>query len=197
MILFVLNNKYVGLRHANFQNAPRAIGVLFRIVTGEDWNRIMHDCMVTPPFCTRTPGNNFWDTDCGNWTAALIYFCSFYVVITYIVLNLLVGMLWLLNILKTSTKRLLPDDYSLLSFCSHHYRKLFAVLFQRRRCLIKLRGSQKLPVHLEYRWQRAKSKLIDFEYLPLFLTLRNVEVYSSFSYRDLYLSAESNSFYVC
>ena len=78
-------------RHANFQHAPRAIGVLFRIVTGEDWNRIMHDCMVTPPFCTRTPGNNYWETDCGNWTAALIYFCSFYVMITYIVLNLLVG----------------------------------------------------------------------------------------------------------
>ncbi|XP_055338737.1 sodium leak channel NALCN-like isoform X1 [Paramacrobiotus metropolitanus] len=80
-------------RHANFQHAPRAISVLFRIVTGEDWNRIMHDCMVTPPFCTRTPGNNFWETDCGNWTAALIYFCSFYVIITYIVLNLLVAII--------------------------------------------------------------------------------------------------------
>ncbi|OQV25787.1 Sodium leak channel non-selective protein [Hypsibius exemplaris] len=82
-------------RHANFQHAPRAIGVLFRIVTGEDWNRIMHDCMVTPPFCTRQlpPLDSFWDTDCGNWTGALIYFCSFYVMITYIVLNLLVAII--------------------------------------------------------------------------------------------------------
>lgn len=41
------------------------------------------------PFCTR--GNNFWETDCGNPTASLIFFCTFYVIIAYIVLNLLVG----------------------------------------------------------------------------------------------------------
>jgi len=63
--------------------------MLFRIVTGEDWNKIMHDCMVQPPYCTL--GNNYWETDCGNFTASLIYFCTFYVIITYIVLNLLVG----------------------------------------------------------------------------------------------------------
>lgn len=63
--------------------------MLFRIVTGEDWNKIMHDCMVLPPQCT--PAANYWQTDCGNYAAALIYFCSFYVMITYIVLNLLVG----------------------------------------------------------------------------------------------------------
>lgn len=38
--------------------------MLFRIVTGEDWNKIMHDCMVQPPYCT--PGNNYWETDCGE-----------------------------------------------------------------------------------------------------------------------------------
>ena len=63
--------------------------MLFRIVTGEDWNKIMHDCMVQPPNCT--PANNYWETDCGNFTASLVYFCTFYVIITYIVLNLLVG----------------------------------------------------------------------------------------------------------
>lgn len=39
--------------------------MLFRIVTGEDWNKIMHDCMVQPPYCT--PGNNYWETDCGEF----------------------------------------------------------------------------------------------------------------------------------
>lgn len=34
------------IRHANFSSAGKAITVLFRIVTGEDWNKIMHDCMV-------------------------------------------------------------------------------------------------------------------------------------------------------
>uniref|UniRef100_H2ZGK5 Ion transport domain-containing protein n=1 Tax=Ciona savignyi TaxID=51511 RepID=H2ZGK5_CIOSA len=76
-------------RHANFATAPLAVTVLFRIVTGEDWNKIMHDCMIQPPRCT--PHHNYWETDCGNKTAALVYFCSFYVIIAYIMLNLLVG----------------------------------------------------------------------------------------------------------
>lgn len=45
-------------RHANFSTAGKAITVLFRIVTGEDWNKIMHDCMVrdwmAAPFCQQT-----------------------------------------------------------------------------------------------------------------------------------------------
>lgn len=78
-------------RHANFKTAPNAIALLFRIVTGEDWNKIMHDCMVSPPFCTRK--ENGWETDCGNFMASLMYFCSFYIIITYIVLNLLVAII--------------------------------------------------------------------------------------------------------
>ncbi|KAK7076029.1 hypothetical protein SK128_019150 [Halocaridina rubra] len=78
-------------RQANFQTATNGITLLFRIVTGEDWNKIMHDCMVAPPFCTR--GANYWETDCGNFTGSLIFFCSFYVIITYIVLNLLVAII--------------------------------------------------------------------------------------------------------
>jgi len=35
-----------GDRQANFQTALNAIVLLFRIVTGEGWNKIMHDCMV-------------------------------------------------------------------------------------------------------------------------------------------------------
>lgn len=76
-------------RHANFKTASNGIVLLLRIVTGEDWNKILHDCMVAPPFCTL--GQSYWETDCGNTTAALIYFCSFYVIIAWIVLNLLVG----------------------------------------------------------------------------------------------------------
>lgn len=78
-------------RQANFQTATNGITLLFRIVTGEDWNKIMHDCMVAPPFCTL--GQNYWETDCGNFTGSLIFFCSFYVIITYIVLNLLVAII--------------------------------------------------------------------------------------------------------
>ncbi len=45
---------------------------------------------VQPPFCTPDK-HRFWETDCGNYAGALIYFCSFYVIIAYIMLNLLVG----------------------------------------------------------------------------------------------------------
>jgi hypothetical protein len=77
--------------HANFKTVPSAIVLLMRIVTGEDWNRIMHDCMIVPPRCTR--GGSYWESDCGNATASILYFCSFYVIITYIVLNLLVAII--------------------------------------------------------------------------------------------------------
>uniref|UniRef100_A0A3Q1F0T1 Sodium leak channel NALCN n=1 Tax=Acanthochromis polyacanthus TaxID=80966 RepID=A0A3Q1F0T1_9TELE len=79
-------------RHANFSTAGKAITVLFRIVTGEDWNKIMHDCMVQHPFCTPDK-HRYWETDCGNYAGALIYFCSFYVIIAYIMLNLLVAII--------------------------------------------------------------------------------------------------------
>jgi hypothetical protein len=45
----------------------------------------------SPPFCYWKPGVAYWQTDCGNYFGAIIYFCSFYLIITYIVLNLLVG----------------------------------------------------------------------------------------------------------
>ncbi|KAK4471531.1 hypothetical protein MN116_004951 [Schistosoma mekongi] len=78
-------------RHANFHNTFRATALLTRIVTGEDWNKIMHDCMIQPPFCRIHA--TFWETDCGNFRAALIYFCSFYVIITYVMLNVLVAII--------------------------------------------------------------------------------------------------------
>lgn len=93
-ILFgtVKHGEAVG-RQANFKTAPNGIITLFRIVTGEDWNKIMHDCMVSPPFCTLDEGDNYWETDCGSFGFSLAYFCSFYVIITYIVLNLLVAII--------------------------------------------------------------------------------------------------------
>ncbi|KAK5971562.1 hypothetical protein GCK32_017715, partial [Trichostrongylus colubriformis] len=80
-------------RHVNFRNGREALVVLFRSVTGEDWNDIMHDCMRSPPFCYWAEGLNYWETDCGNYFGAILYFCSFYLIITYIVLNVLVAII--------------------------------------------------------------------------------------------------------
>ncbi|KAI6241045.1 Sodium leak channel non-selective protein [Aphelenchoides fujianensis] len=80
-------------KHVNFRSGKEALVVLFRSVTGEDWNDIMHDCMRSPPFCHWEKGMDYWQTDCGNYFGAIIYFCSFYLIITYIVLNLLVAII--------------------------------------------------------------------------------------------------------
>ena len=80
-------------RQANFESSGRGMLLLFRIVTGEDWNRVLHDCMQKPPACRYDPDKNFWQTDCGNFNWAILFFCSFYVIITYISLNLLVAII--------------------------------------------------------------------------------------------------------
>lgn len=108
-------------RLANFGSPVTGVGMLFRIVTGEDWNKIMHDCMIDYPRCT--PANNYWETDCGNFVASLIYFCSFYVIITYIVLNLLVG--------KFSIHLLLLLFVSIILFFYLIVRTVFLLTFQR------------------------------------------------------------------
>ena len=46
-----------------------------RIVTGEDWNRVLHDSMLSPPYCTRPRNASYWETDCGNFVAAIVFFC--------------------------------------------------------------------------------------------------------------------------
>jgi hypothetical protein len=42
----VLRNVSV-CRHSNFSNVGMALVVLFRMITGESWNGIMQDCMLT------------------------------------------------------------------------------------------------------------------------------------------------------
>lgn len=78
-------------RQANFKSAKLGTITMFRIVTGEDWYRMMHDCMVGPPYCTR--GKNYWETDCGNFGISFAFFSSFYIIITHMVLNLLVAII--------------------------------------------------------------------------------------------------------
>ena len=34
-----------------------------------------------------------WNSDCGNKVYSLIYFCSFYIIVTYITLNLLIAII--------------------------------------------------------------------------------------------------------
>ena len=86
-------------RQNYFSSTQKSILLLFRSITGDDWNKIMHDYMLRSPFCSSS--RSYWNKDCdvegekkddsSCATALVIYFCSFYVIIAYIVLNLLVG----------------------------------------------------------------------------------------------------------
>jgi len=78
-------------RHANFRNSWYALLLLFRVTTGEDWNRVMHDCMVCPPMCSQSADDNYWETDCGHLVVAPLFFFSYYVIVTYIFLNLFIA----------------------------------------------------------------------------------------------------------
>lgn len=73
------------------QNPGTAIQALCTVACRTVTIKTLAVCpQVQPPFCTPDK-HRYWETDCGNYAGALIYFCSFYVIIAYIMLNLLVG----------------------------------------------------------------------------------------------------------
>ena len=81
-------------RDANFKDSISAMIMLFRITTGEDWNKVMQDCRIQEPYCTEpTNLENYWQTDCGSHVGALCYFISFYVILTFVLLNLLIAVI--------------------------------------------------------------------------------------------------------
>ena len=69
--------------YTNFFNFGNSMITLLRISTGEDWNRIMDDCMPGGGECRH--GKNFCASD-----LAPIYFFSFVIVCSYVMLNLFI-----------------------------------------------------------------------------------------------------------
>ena len=69
--------------HANFCTFPTAALTLFRCATGEDWNGIMHDAMVSEASgrCSDAAG------DCGSWLA-IPFFVSYVVLASYIIIKM-------------------------------------------------------------------------------------------------------------
>ena len=68
--------------YKNFTNFHMSFSLLFSISTGEDWNRIMYDCMHTAPNCVE--GEN-----CGS-DIAPIFFIAFIMLVSNIMLNLFI-----------------------------------------------------------------------------------------------------------
>ena len=74
-------------RHINFHDFLSAIQLLFRVTTGDGWNVVMHDCMVSKPFC----GQNGAD-DCGTQYAPL-FFIPYMLLSSYVVTNLFIAII--------------------------------------------------------------------------------------------------------
>ena len=92
---------------ANFCSFPVAFLTLFRVSTGEAWNGLMHDAMVTPEF----GGCSWEDGNCGSWLA-VPFFVSFVLLTTFIVLKMMIALI-LENYLKTLRRdrnSVQPDD---------------------------------------------------------------------------------------
>ncbi|CAJ0600567.1 unnamed protein product [Cylicocyclus nassatus] len=187
MFLLVLFYAYTGVilfgmvkygqavsKHVNFRNGREALVVLFRSVTGEDWNDIMHDCMRSPPFCYWAEGLNYWETDCGNYFGAILYFCSFYLIITYIVLNLLVEIqVW--NIVDAEQKRSIPTR-----------RVKFLLRLLRGRLEVDPNKDRLLFKHMCYEMERLHNgEDVSFHDVLNMLSYRSVDIRKSLQLEEL------------
>lgn len=72
--------------HSNFDTFGAATLTLFRAITGESYNGIMHDCMVQPPYCIA-------GINCGDPNLAPSFFMLFFVLSNYVMLNLLIAII--------------------------------------------------------------------------------------------------------
>jgi len=82
--------------HVNFRTFSSSMLLLVRCITGENWNVIMHDCMITFPDCTNYSRelDGFWlPNDCGSPTWAYLYFLAFYIIGIFTLMNLFVAVI--------------------------------------------------------------------------------------------------------
>ncbi|XP_018043906.1 PREDICTED: muscle calcium channel subunit alpha-1 isoform X4 [Atta colombica] len=83
-------------RNNNFQSFPQAVLVLFRSATGEAWQEIMMDCSSQPSVkCDSNSdehNNKTLNNICGS-DIAFPYFISFYVLCSFLIINLFVAVI--------------------------------------------------------------------------------------------------------
>ncbi|KAF9927349.1 calcium channel protein [Linnemannia zychae] len=77
---------------ANFETFGNTMLMLIRMTTGENWDFVMHDMMVEAPSCTPNT-DSYLDNDCGSQPWAYAMFISFYIICTYIILNMFIAVI--------------------------------------------------------------------------------------------------------
>ena len=128
--------------YKNFTNFHMSFQLLFSISTGEDWNRIMYDCMRLPPDCIP-------EETCGTSIAPL-FFLMFNMIVSNIMLNL-----FILVILQQFEKYYLEEDNPLTRFEDDFegFKNAWSLFTDRYSC-IKIRAQhipqffRKLPAHI-------------------------------------------------
>ncbi|KAH8409975.1 hypothetical protein KR009_003411, partial [Drosophila setifemur] len=86
-----LDNGNAITHNNNFQTFQQAVLVLFRSATGEAWQEIMMSCSAQPDVrCDRN--SDFKDEPCGS-SIAYPYFISFYVLCSFLIINLFVAVI--------------------------------------------------------------------------------------------------------
>ncbi|CAN8004779.1 unnamed protein product [Ixodes pacificus] len=79
-------------RNNNFQTFPQAVLVLFRSATGESWQEIMLSCLNTKEAKCDKSSEEGDQAPCGS-DVALIYFISFYILCSFLIINLFVAVI--------------------------------------------------------------------------------------------------------
>jgi voltage-dependent calcium channel L type alpha-1S len=107
-------NEAIGLP-AHYRTFVDSLLMLGRTTTGEGWNSMLHDCMLTKPDCTdyfgsstdgwatdltemsadtTLNGNHYWlANDCGNAAYSVIFYVTFNIVGTFCMINLFVAVI--------------------------------------------------------------------------------------------------------
>ncbi|XP_018341903.1 PREDICTED: muscle calcium channel subunit alpha-1 isoform X4 [Trachymyrmex septentrionalis] len=79
-------------RNNNFQSFPQAVLVLFRSATGEAWQEIMMDCSSQASVKCDSDSDELDKDSCGS-DIAFPYFISFYVLCSFLIINLFVAVI--------------------------------------------------------------------------------------------------------
>ncbi|XP_011637593.1 voltage-dependent calcium channel type D subunit alpha-1 [Pogonomyrmex barbatus] len=81
-------------RNNNFQSFPQAVLILFRSATGEAWQEIMMACSAQPHVVKCDPmSDDFHKLDTCGSDVAFPYFISFYVLCSFLIINLFVAVI--------------------------------------------------------------------------------------------------------
>ncbi|GAB0179195.1 sodium leak channel non-selective protein-like [Grus japonensis] len=124
--------KIIAMSPSGFWQSRRNRYDLLVTSLGVIWVILHFALLVQPPFCT--PDNStYWKTDCGNYAGALMYFCSFYVIIAYIMLNLLVAI-----IVENFSLFYSTEEDQLLSYNDlRHFQIIWNMVDDKREILIE------------------------------------------------------------